>query len=738
MSSTSMHEERDDRRVAQTPSSTTGPESVSSLAAHLQSLQVSAGNTAVAATLGQGARPAAGGPRIAAAESGGAEGRADSAAARAGSLTPTPDTRSRLDGAPLSPDHQQQLSSITGGDVSGVRIHTGPDAMARNRELGAHAHTSGTDIHFGAGEYDPGSRAGMSLLAHEVSHAVHDAVPGEAGGVELVHAKLKGTRQALVALGGDKGKGIRKKLLGSKWNDLLSKLASYEKLEASYEAIRRSGGGKKEASAKKGLLKALAKLEATALAWRAANDEQGQEAIEVEYDLTLGGYEDPRSKAERRQAVTLVLQRVRAEATDLRTGRWDSSGFDDSTLAWGKDDAVGGGMNRLDQVAYTSEDGTITEGYFKEDKAFSRDMAGPDELAGIGPKDSNWGGRSVAMYRLDKLLQGGVIARTEFAVHTSRTGTRDKKGNKTGSQEATAKLGFVTEKAQGEEMQRLIETAGVVRTEDERSAGNEVDLEDPTLQRCLNKLQIIDVIAGQLDRHEGNFFVQRDPTTGTVLGVTGIDNDMAFGEKMEDIDWKRAHNYIGMPELVDEQFGNRILQVTEKDIRDTLDGLIARSEIDATVKRFLQVQAMVRSLKDNDQLTRDWNKDTAQHEDREKGQFDEKLPFLGARAGEKVWAVAEARAEAALDAHGMARSDRATVIKELSLRGHRMEVMGHELVDIVEAVAARLEKIKPPTIDAKGQPTLPSFGQATVTKVLSEVLLQRGMSKQLDRMMARR
>ncbi len=52
--------------------------------------------------------------------------------------------------------------------------------------MGARAFAVGQDIHFGAGEYDPESRAGETLLAHEVSHTVQ-----QAGGAESVaQAKL--------------------------------------------------------------------------------------------------------------------------------------------------------------------------------------------------------------------------------------------------------------------------------------------------------------------------------------------------------------------------------------------------------------------------------------------------------------------------------------------------------------------------------------------------------------------
>jgi hypothetical protein len=59
-----------------------------------------------------------------------------------------------------------------GADFSGVRLHTGPDAVEMSRELKAQAFTLGKDIFFNTGKYEPESARGKSLLAHELTHVV--------------------------------------------------------------------------------------------------------------------------------------------------------------------------------------------------------------------------------------------------------------------------------------------------------------------------------------------------------------------------------------------------------------------------------------------------------------------------------------------------------------------------------------------------------------------------------------
>ncbi|MDX1997430.1 MAG: DUF4157 domain-containing protein [Thermoanaerobaculia bacterium] len=64
------------------------------------------------------------------------------------------------------------------GDLSGVRLHTGPEAHAAAAGLSARAFTVGKDIAFGAGQYQPDSPAGRKLLAHELTHTVQQGAAG--------------------------------------------------------------------------------------------------------------------------------------------------------------------------------------------------------------------------------------------------------------------------------------------------------------------------------------------------------------------------------------------------------------------------------------------------------------------------------------------------------------------------------------------------------------------------------
>jgi hypothetical protein len=72
----------------------------------------------------------------------------------------------------LPAETSQEMSSAFGNDFSGVRIHTDRDSALLNKQLHAQAFTHGNGIYFNEGKYDPDSKSGKHLLAHELTHVV--------------------------------------------------------------------------------------------------------------------------------------------------------------------------------------------------------------------------------------------------------------------------------------------------------------------------------------------------------------------------------------------------------------------------------------------------------------------------------------------------------------------------------------------------------------------------------------
>lgn len=73
-------------------------------------------------------------------------------------------------GSPMPEGTQQQMEGFFGAGLSDVRVHSDGEAHALNQELGAQAFTVGSDVFFAEGKYQPGSREGQGLLAHELTH----------------------------------------------------------------------------------------------------------------------------------------------------------------------------------------------------------------------------------------------------------------------------------------------------------------------------------------------------------------------------------------------------------------------------------------------------------------------------------------------------------------------------------------------------------------------------------------
>jgi pimeloyl-ACP methyl ester carboxylesterase len=75
-------------------------------------------------------------------------------------------------GQPLIAAIRQPMEQALGADFRDVKIHTDSKADRLNQSIQAKAFTTGRDILFRQGEYNPSSRGGQELLAHELTHVI--------------------------------------------------------------------------------------------------------------------------------------------------------------------------------------------------------------------------------------------------------------------------------------------------------------------------------------------------------------------------------------------------------------------------------------------------------------------------------------------------------------------------------------------------------------------------------------
>ena len=78
----------------------------------------------------------------------------------------------RGSGQSLDANLQRSMGQAMGADFSGVKVHTDSQSDQLNKSIQAKAFTTGQDVFFRQGAYEPSSRGGQELIAHELTHVV--------------------------------------------------------------------------------------------------------------------------------------------------------------------------------------------------------------------------------------------------------------------------------------------------------------------------------------------------------------------------------------------------------------------------------------------------------------------------------------------------------------------------------------------------------------------------------------
>jgi Domain of unknown function (DUF4157)/A nuclease family of the HNH/ENDO VII superfamily with conserved AHH len=78
-------------------------------------------------------------------------------------------------GSPLPEHVRSQLETGLNTNLEHVRVHTDAEADVLAKSVNAIAFTSGQDIFFSSGSYNPNTKTGYELIAHEVTHTIQQA-----------------------------------------------------------------------------------------------------------------------------------------------------------------------------------------------------------------------------------------------------------------------------------------------------------------------------------------------------------------------------------------------------------------------------------------------------------------------------------------------------------------------------------------------------------------------------------
>ncbi len=547
----------------------------------------------------------------------------------------------------MPPAIQAKMESALGADFSNVRIHEGSQ---KAREVGALAYTQGSHIHFAPGQYNPDSSRGQQLLGHELTHVVQQKqgrvsptaqlAPGIAlndnpslereadqmgaraaraiaaeqpiqravdksisppvssadGASSSVIQRMPSPAEVKQKLGEPKkhvknpfyGKLTKKmgmkdtlKQNSTHYRTFLQKVEDFD----NYVDTNRVGDTKDAISAELDQIMTLyAEVEQVSDAYIRHNGDNDKDG-KVVYIRNL------------KTAIPLEKTAVRSAAAaykldpDLDRPFWKlltSTSILHLTDEMSTGESSSGGVNTVSFF----EIGPDIEGVFKETKDVllrddelpesatekERDAAYVEYIYGtkdaqISADDAHMANRNIAMYKLDQLLGGGVIARAEFALYNSGAGVVK---------------GSYMEKAKGKSGGKVLDPLlEDIKAEREES----FNMNDPVFQRALSRMQLLDTLAMQIDRHVGNFFIHRGDD-GKVIAVTGIDNDMAFGLQT-DLE-KKHKEYPGLSKFVDKELAERILALRDDVLRTAMEDLLSPAEIDALLNRLNKLKQHLR------------------------------------------------------------------------------------------------------------------------------------------------
>ena len=214
--------------------------------------------------------------------------------------------------------------------------------------------------------------------------------------------------------------------------------------------------------------------------------------------------------------------------------------------------------------------GVAQDSIFKPLKATEDGWVG--RAAGIPMDDPQAAIRNIATLSCAKKLGLNVIVETKLALIDTGRGPLD------------PDLGLLMERAPGKQA---------------RDADAEW-LKNPAVFAEVTKLQLLDHLTGQVDRHDNNYFIHVGTDGG--VKVTGIDNDQCFGKDLlrpADIQPHVGIPFFGtaLPPVIDTAMAEMLDALGDDDLHDMLDDKLSDEEVEAAVSRLQGLRLHVDQLR---------------------------------------------------------------------------------------------------------------------------------------------
>ncbi len=238
-----------------------------------------------------------------------------------------------------------------------------------------------------------------------------------------------------------------------------------------------------------------------------------------------------------------------------------------------------GQFNTVFSVTLNQPDGAAFEGVFKPLRTQARGRV--SWATGIPENDPQTAMRNIATVAYAKQLGFDVIVDTRVALLDIGAGP------------VKPALGLIMARARGLPAAQL--RASI--------------LDRPQVCAELTRLQLLDHLTGQGDRHLNNYFIHihRDGRAR----VTGIDNDQCFGHKLTDPAGirrikgdpsRKGFRGTGLPPVVDAAMAHAIETLTPQDIRSMLGDKLDDAEVAAALQRHQRVKGHIARLRTQDRV----------------------------------------------------------------------------------------------------------------------------------------
>lgn len=191
--------------------------------------------------------------------------------------------------------------------------------------------------------------------------------------------------------------------------------------------------------------------------------------------------------------------------------------------------------------------------------------------------------RNVANYRLAELLGlTNLIPASKNVEYTDQQGQEHK--------------GVIMAEAKGTELLDTLYWKG-------RKKMNRALICDEMFYLQMNSLQIMDIIAGQTDRHERNIMVDYDAENQTIRKIQGIDNDMSFG-KLYYYETKYKNSMKSLEKdgefalaCMDKRLYQRIMSLSDEMLDYAFLDLLSKDELSALKDRVHGVRNLLKKVR---------------------------------------------------------------------------------------------------------------------------------------------